>query len=398
MLIDGNSATDPTIAVFPIGTYFIECSQPGNSNWLDGYANSSMTIIDVAPEVNLTSPADAYIFPATTFQVNLQFNVSDVDDYSLGVRVYVNGASVGNFSTSVTENSFLINVSSNMTYTWYVVVNDQHSYIQSENRSFSVSAVSYNQLPTINLVYPENNSDLANTFIFVNFTWEINDTDSASLDYALYVDGISRCSDSVTPNGLFSCLVGPFLTNSTHYWNVSVFDDPNTVWSYTYKFTINATCTPNWIPHYTDCLPTDENIKYYEDSNHCMNDTTLPADNGTSTTCDYCTPDFYCSAYHSCTREGRQDCAVVSDRLNCFAQTGLSSDAYSGDRSEFNRGCTYRSVIVAIPQEAGAALAMFMWYITTPVGILLLWIVLLAIILTIGLLIAAHIRRGRMGG
>ena len=396
--IDGNSASDPTLAVFPIGTYFLECNQTGNGNWFAAYANASMTIIDVAPSVNLTAPADAYVFPATTTQVSLEFNVSDIDDTNLGVRIYVNGTAVGNFTTNNTQNSWLYNVTSNSSYTWWVVVNDLHSYIMSENRTFSIAAQSYNQLPTVNLIYPANNSDLANTFIFINFTWQINDTDSANVDYDLYVDGISRCTNSVTPNDIFYCLVGPFMANSTHYWNVSVFDNPNTVWSFTNVFTINATCTPNWVPNYTNCLPTNLNVKSYYDSNYCGNFTTMPVDNGTSTTCDYCTPLFNCSSYHACTTVGRQDCAVVTDRFACFAQTGLPSDAYTGDMSEFNRGCTYQSVLVVIPQEAGAALAVFMYWITTPIGILLLWLVLLAIILTIGLLIAAFIRNRAGGG
>jgi hypothetical protein len=276
-------------------------------------------------------------------------------------------------------------------------VSDGNSYVNSENRTFSISPPSFNELPTVNLIYPENDSSLANTFTSINFSWQINDTDSDFVGYTLYVDGFSRCSDNVVPNDIFSCYVGPFLPNSTHYWNVSVYDDPNLVWSYTYNFTIEPTCTPNWVPNYTSCLPNDLNIKFYFDSNNCGNTSTLPADNGTNTSCDYCTPKFYCSAYHACEKEGRQSCAVVSDENDCYSKTGLFSDYYTGDMSEFERGCTYRSVLVAIPEEAGAALAIFMSFITTPVGMLLLWILLLAVILAIGLIIASYIRQ-RGGG
>lgn len=393
LYVDGSLVTNPTIGVFPIGTYLVECSQMENNNWYEGYANATLVVVNIAPSVNLTVPVDAYIFPATTIQVSLGFNISDPDSENLLVYVYVNDVKVGNLTTNVTENSFLYNVTANSSYSWYVIVSDGNSFVVSDNRTFSVMEPSFNQLPTVNLIYPGNNSDLANTFMFINFTWEINDTDSSYVEYTLYVDGYSRCSDSVAPNDVFSCYVGPFMPNSSHVWNVSVYDDFNEVWSYDYYFTINATCTPNWVPNYTDCLPNDLSIKTYFDSNNCRNYSTIPADNGTNTSCDYCIPRFYCFAYHSCTEYGRQSCVVVSDYNDCFDKTGLDSDRYVGDMSEFERGCTYRSVLVAIPEEAGASLAMFMWYLTTPVGVLLLWLVLLAIILCIGLIIAAYIRR-----
>lgn len=397
LFIDGNPATNPTIANFAIGTYLIECNQSSSANWYSGYVNASMLVINQPPRVNLTSPVNGYTFSGSTTEVLLEFNVTDYDSTNLGVVVTLNNVSYPKFYTNNTENGFLVNVTANTTYNWFVTVNDEVSTIQSSVWNFTVGPTAIDVPPTVNLIYPGNGDDLANTFTFINYTFQLNDTDSANLDYTLYVDDFTRCSDSVISNAIYDCNVGPFIPNSSHCWYVNVTDYFTMVKSSTWCFSINATCTPNWIPTYTNCLITDENIKYYVDANNCNNLSGLPVDNGTATTCDYCTPSFYCSAYHSCTSDSIQTCAVVSDYNNCYAQTGLPSDAYSGNINDFTQGCTYNSVLVQIPAEAGAMIAIFLQWITSPLGLLLLAIVCLAIMLAIGLIIASYIRNTRLG-
>jgi len=396
MFLDGNPSANPLVATFPVGSYLLECNQSESNNFYSDYINRTISVINRPPVVNLKSPFSGFSFVGTTDSVLLEFNVSDYETSNLEVELFVDDISITSFNTSLIENNYLLNVNSNKTYEWYVTVYDRRTLVSSDKWNFTISEISANSPPTVNLIYPANGEDLANTFVFINYTFQLNDTDSSNLDYTLYVDDYMRCSDSVMANGIYDCNVGPFNPNSSHCWYVNITDFTNVVKSSVNCFSINATCTPNWVPVYENCSVINERIKYYVDSNNCGNTSTIPADNGTVTTCDYCTPDFYCSAYHACTSDSVQTCAVVSDNNACCAQTGLPGDCYSGDRSEFTRTCTYRSALVVIPEEAGAMIAIFLQWITSPLGLLLLLIVCITIMFAIGLIIASHIRNSQI--
>ncbi len=106
-------------------------------------------------------------------------------------------------------------------------------------------------------------------------------------------------------------------------------------------FTIDA-CTPNWVLNDTwgECQSNDFQYKNYYDSNNCNEPETKPPDLNQS--CDYCTPDWYCSNYGDCQPDDKKYCNSVNDNNNCYAQTSLPSDQYSGDYSEFESvACNY---------------------------------------------------------
>jgi len=107
-------------------------------------------------------------------------------------------------------------------------------------------------------------------------------------------------------------------------------------------------CVEDWVVNYGDCLVTDLMLKYYIDNNDCGTTRELPLDNGTYESCDYCVPSWSCSGYGSCLIDDTQQCNAVTDANSCYAQTGLSSDQYSGDYSEFSAQscdyCTYNIV------------------------------------------------------
>ncbi len=154
-----------------------------------------------------------------------------------------------------------------------------------------------------------------------------------------------------------------------------------------------SACTEDWTVQYTDCNVSDQKIKYYADLNECGTTANLPGDNGTVEACDFCTPDlanttwsdwsnisacgtndtiqqrkeltqydlygcaevenqtFYqyqdiacdycvpdwsCSAYGDCNSSDQQPCDTATDANGCYVQTSLASDQYSGDYSEFS--------------------------------------------------------------
>lgn len=56
------------------------------------------------------------------------------------------------------------------------------------------------------------------------------------------------------------------------------------------------------------------------------------------TACDYCTPSWSCSNYGDCIDDW-QNCTAVIDLNDCYSQTGLAADNYTGDYSEFGQAC-----------------------------------------------------------
>ena len=102
-----------------------------------------------------------------------------------------------------------------------------------------------------------------------------------------------------------------------------------------------ALCNENWNLTYGACLPNDTMLKYYADKNDCGTTNSLPADNGTYTTCDYCSPDWSCAAYGECWLDNVRKCTAAEDNNSCYKLTNLSSDAYSGNYTEFDLSCVY---------------------------------------------------------
>jgi len=110
-------------------------------------------------------------------------------------------------------------------------------------------------------------------------------------------------------------------------------------------------CNANWTSSFTEwnsCSSNDlkTRTKYYYDYNNCNK--TNPYQNETSiTSCDFCSPIWICSSYGTCQNNNKKYCNAVSDSKSCYAQTGLNSDKYSGDYSEFAQNCEYCTVSLA---------------------------------------------------
>lgn len=101
-------------------------------------------------------------------------------------------------------------------------------------------------------------------------------------------------------------------------------------------------CTPNWtVSAWYDCLINDtKQAILYTDSNNCGFDYDGAYE---YSSCDYCTPDWYCSEYEDISGCENQvlECSVIGDYLNCFSTTGLQSDNFTGNSSDYDNvdGC-----------------------------------------------------------
>ena len=67
----------------------------------------------------------------------------------------------------------------------------------------------------------------------------------------------------------------------------------------TLAYSTQVPCTESWAEQYGSCLKDDTRLKYYTDSNGCGTTSSLPADNNTYVSCDYC-------ALSNCSGSARQ--------------------------------------------------------------------------------------------
>lgn len=129
-----------------------------------------------------------------------------------------------------------------------------------------------------------------------------------------------------------------------------------TQWNATLYFVINATihadectevCVPDWNCNlYGDCNVSDLRPCIDAVDNHsCGYSYTGNYTEFTPQACDYCTPDWYCANLQGdCPPSKIKNCLNIGDNNNCYAQTGLGSDNFTGNLSDYNRGCGFQSV------------------------------------------------------
>nr|MBI4157070.1 hypothetical protein [Candidatus Woesearchaeota archaeon] len=94
-------------------------------------------------------------------------------------------------------------------------------------------------------------------------------------------------------------------------------------------------CTPNWVLNNTwsECSSNDQQFKNYFDINSCNDNKNKPLN--IIGKCDFCKPNFTCGGYNKCSANDTQSCNLVNDTFSCYNKTGLESDLYLGNFSEF---------------------------------------------------------------
>lgn len=96
--------------------------------------------------------------------------------------------------------------------------------------------------------------------------------------------------------------------------------DPNIFLNYT-------CCIPNWVVNYGICQADDLMLKTYSDSNVCGNIIGLPFDNGTFSSCNYCSQDLVKDYQTVCNLTGYRDFMWDDENyFSCCAITTLMSD------------------------------------------------------------------------
>lgn len=143
-------------------------------------------------------------------------------------------------------------------------------------------------------------------------------------------------------------------------------------------------CTPNWQPYaYSECFINDSKLVLsYQDLNECglVYDGDYEYDS-----CDYCTPSWFCSEYEDVSGCENQvlECSVIGDYNDCFSQTGLEADNFTGNSSDYDYvgGCylpAYMSrdlpLMVFDGIGSGGLMIISLMGIIAPMVVYLLWL------------------------
>jgi len=114
------------------------------------------------------------------------------------------------------------------------------------------------------------------------------------------------------------------------------------------------TCIESWTESYEECLIDDTKLKYYNDTNNCGTTIELPADNGTTASCDYCSPSWSCLSYGSCTTSNVMTCAEMDDANDCYEITSLEADNDPTTYEDYTTSCNYNNTLSEEDSEGAA--------------------------------------------
>ncbi|HVY01546.1 MAG TPA: hypothetical protein VHA12_02165, partial [Candidatus Nanoarchaeia archaeon] len=189
----------------------------GNRNTSDTWS----FMLSFPPKVNLTSPADNFIFNYS--QIVLYYNVTDVNDNIANSTLFINGMfNISNASkvSNAQINNFTLTLPDGL-YNWSVSSTDTTSLVgNSTTRNFTIDSTP----PAIYLNSPAN----ATTFTWnnISFNFSVVDNLDSSLNCSLLIDGIAESSDLIVANGTSnSRTVYTVKSDGVYNYSVACFDD-----------------------------------------------------------------------------------------------------------------------------------------------------------------------------
>jgi hypothetical protein len=176
----------------------------------------------------------------------------------------------------------------------------------------------------------------------VEFTPDATDADGTIVSYNW--DGGNADPSSGSTRILYGT---NFVVGGSYSLWVQAVDDDGATGGSSFPLEIVSSCVPDWAcDSYDACGIADEQFcNGVIDNNACGESYTGDYSEFASQACDYCSPSWNCTAWDTCVSPAiNASCTWVNDSNSCFATTGLASDAYTGDYSEFPvYDCVYPS-------------------------------------------------------
>lgn len=203
--------------------------------------------------------------------------------------------------------------------------------------SYDISGNSNESVINITTSYDCNYSDFINIshnsiidndiFLFSNqalIQWTTTNNADSLVKYGLSPLNLNLTSYNPTPTKTHSVLLSPLTDNATYYYNVNSSTNPTQEVG-TFNFSTSDVCVESWVDNGV-CLINDSQIANYTDTNACGTFNNLPVDNGTYTSCNYCSEDLQ-QVLSSCSELGLRNVSYTDNNyFSCCVLTNITAD------------------------------------------------------------------------
>jgi hypothetical protein len=269
MYRDGSLLASPHTTTAAAGTYNYTCTVAEDQNRTSATSSRTLTINKTSSALTLTlngSAANLTIERTSDAAIDAARITGEGSIY-----LYRNGTLLGS-GTSASDTS---------TYNTAGRYNITAAYPETQNYTASSRTLWLNVSDT---VAPDTVTDLVMLNRGQNYIYWVwtNPTDPDFYRTEIYLNNTYK---TLTSNEYY---YATGLNHSTQYQiSVRAVDTSGTIGAWvndTQRTDYN--CTENWVAQYTNCSLNDTRVKYYTDSANCGISYTLPADNGTTTSCD----------------------------------------------------------------------------------------------------------------
>jgi hypothetical protein len=197
--------------------------------------------------------------------------------------------------------------------------------------------------PNINIV------GLSNTSATIQ--WTTSNPANSDLEFGLSPVNLTDDRVNQDLDTLHSIWIINLLPETTYYYNITSSVNPTQTLG-TFNFTTFGSCTSSWLQDTINCLTNDTYLITYSDMNNCAIPTSIPIDNGTYGSCNYCSASLSLTYTSDCYQNGSdfaKNYTYTDDNYySCCALTGLISDCPT-DYSPYNE--TFQEPCIALTGE-----------------------------------------------
>jgi hypothetical protein len=193
--------------------------------------NFTTGVLNDPPTIQLIAPSFGSLDNPLT--LDLTWSGLDADDDALTYDVYFGTSPDPAFNITTLNNyTEFSNLDYGTTYYWKVNVSDGLSSDMGGIWDFTTGA--FNNLPTIQLLTPINNSE--DTPLTLNLTWRGTDLDGDDLNYTVYFDDETNPIFFTSTTDNFTKLID-LDDDTSYYWKIDVTDGKDTISSEKFIFT-----------------------------------------------------------------------------------------------------------------------------------------------------------------
>jgi len=214
-------STDLNLSALSDGIRLIKVQATDSLNRSKNSTTLNITIDTAAPTTHFITQNGTWF---NTNTPNISFNITDSIDLNISFNIYVNGTfdQSGSIANN-TNTSIILGAHSDGRYNITIQSTDH----ATNSRNNSIIIYIDTEKPSITPSYPDNNANFTTRNVSLNFT--VTDNLDLSLSCNLTIDSVINRSNFEVNNSQQASIQMISLTEGTHYWNVTCWDNATNV-------------------------------------------------------------------------------------------------------------------------------------------------------------------------